>query len=72
MTLREVAQQLGKSESTIYKNFKRTQETLKKKGVILTKWGVDDYEIEYEEQDEDKETYLEKMRREYKESKGDK
>ena len=69
MTLREVAQQLGKSESTIYK---RTQETLKKKGIILTKWGVDDYEIEYEEQDEDKETYLEKMRREYKESKGDK
>ena len=68
MTLREVAQQLGKSESTIYKNFKRTQETLKKKGI----WGVDDYEIEYEEQDEDKETYLEKMRREYKESKGDK
>lgn len=72
MTLREVAQQLGKSESTIYKNFKRTQKTLKKKGIILTKWGVDDYEIEYEEQDEDKETYLEKMRREYKESKGDK
>ena len=72
MTLREVAQQLGQSESTIYKNFKRTQETLKKKGIILTKWGVDDYEIEYEEQDEDKETYLEKMRREYKENKGDK
>ena len=72
MTLREVAQQLGKSESTIYKNFKRTQETLKKKGIILTKWGADDYEIEYEEQDEDKETYLEKMRREYKENKGDK
>ena len=72
MTLREVAQQLGKSESTIYKNFKRTQETLKKKGIILTKWSVDDYEIEYEEQDEDKETYLEKMRREYKENKGDK
>ena len=72
MTLREVAQQLGKSESTIYKNFKRTQETLKKKSIILTKWGVDDYEIEYEEQDEDKETYLEKMRREYKENKGDK
>ena len=52
MTLREVAQQLGKSESTIYKNFKRTQETLKKKGIILTKWGVDDYEIEYEEQED--------------------
>ena len=45
---------------------------MKKKGIILTKWGVDDYEIEYEEQDEDKETYLEKMRREYKENKGDK
>ena len=49
MTLQEVAQQLGKSESTIYKNFRRTQETLLKKGIILTRWGPDDYEIEYEE-----------------------
>ena len=41
MTLQEVAQQLGKSESTIYKNFRRTQETLLKKGIILTRWGPD-------------------------------
>lgn len=57
MTLQEVAQQLGKSESTIYRNFKRTQETLLKKGIILTRWGPDDYEIEYE--DSDKLSYIE-------------
>lgn len=72
MTLREVAQQLGKSESTIYKNFKTVRERLKKKGIILTKWGKDDYEIEYEEIDEDEETYLERLARERKENKGDK
>jgi AraC-like DNA-binding protein len=60
MTLQEVAQQLGKSESTIYKNFRRTQETLLKKGIILTRWGPDEYEIEYEEADE---TYLEEKQR---------
>lgn len=60
MTLQEVAQQLGKSESTIYKNFRRTQETLLKKGIILTRWGPDEYEIEYEEADM---TYLEEKQR---------
>jgi len=63
MTLQEVAQQLGKSESTIYKNFKRTQESLLKKGIILTRWGTDDYEIEYEEEEQEK-TYLQKLREE--------
>ena len=63
MTLQEVAQQLGKSESTIYKNFKRTQESLLKKGIILTRWGTDDYEIEYEEEESEK-TYLQKLREE--------
>lgn len=63
MTLQEVAQQLGKSESTIYKNFKRTQESLLKKGIILTRWGTDDYEIEYEEEEPEK-TYLQKLREE--------
>jgi predicted transcriptional regulator len=56
MTLREVAQQLGKSEKTIYKNFHRTQETLAKKGIILTKWGKGEnteYEIEYDELEEE-------------------
>lgn len=60
MTLQEVAQQLGKSESTIYKNFRRTQETLLKKGIILTRWGPDEYEIEYEEADM---TYLQEKQR---------
>lgn len=49
MTLKEVAEALNRSERTIYKNFKRTQESLLKKGIILTRWGPDDYEIEYEE-----------------------
>lgn len=61
MTLKEVAQQLGKSESTLYNNFKRTQQTLLKKGIVLTKWGKDDYEIEYEDVDPDDKTYLEKL-----------
>ena len=61
MTLQEVAQQLGKSESKIYRNFKRTQETLLKKGIILTRWGPDDYEIEYE--DSDKLSYIEDEQR---------
>lgn len=61
MTLQEVAQQLGKSESTIYRNFKRTQETLLKKGIILTRWDPDDYEIEYE--DSNKLSYIEDEQR---------
>lgn len=61
MTLQEVAQQLGKEESTIYRNFKRTQDTLLKKGIILTRWGPDDYEIEYE--DSDKLSYIEDEQR---------
>lgn len=48
MTLAEVAQKLRYSEQTIYSNFKRTQERLKKKGIILTKITKDDYEIEYQ------------------------
>ena len=51
MTLREVAALLGKSEKTIKYAFKRTQENLRKKGIILMKWGYGDkaeYEIEYE------------------------
>lgn len=60
MTLQEVAQQLGKNENTIYKNFRRTQESLLKKGIILTRWGPDDYEIEYEDKDM---TYLQEKQR---------
>lgn len=53
MTLKEVAQQLHLSEQTIYKNFNRTQKTLLKHGILLTRWGKDDYELEYEELEED-------------------
>jgi hypothetical protein len=58
MTLKEVARQLGKSEKTIYYNFPRTQEALRKKGIILSRWGRGkdvEYEIEYEEINEDSE-----------------
>lgn len=51
MTLQEAALQLGKSEKTLLKNFPRTKEALKKRGIILTKWGKGkdtEYEIEYE------------------------
>ena len=51
MTLREVAALLGKSEKTIKYSFKRTQENLRKKGIILMKWGYGkdaEYEVEYE------------------------
>lgn len=63
MTLQEVALELNRSEKTIYKQFKRTQESLLKKGIILTRWGPDDYEIEYEEVDE---SYLEERARQRK------
>mgnify|MGYP006324080231 CR=1 FL=1 len=52
MTLEEAALQLGKDKSTIYKNFKRTQDNLRKKGIILSRWGRGkdvEYEIEYDE-----------------------
>ena len=58
MTLKEVAQQLRYSPLTISRNFYRVQETLKKKGIILMKWGWGkdvDYEIEYEELEDDDE-----------------
>ena len=61
MTLKEVAEALNRSERTIYKNFKRTQDSLLKKGIILTRWGPDDYEIEYE--DSDKLSYIEDEKR---------
>lgn len=51
MTLKEVSLTLGKSESTILRNFSRTQANLRKKGILLMKWGEGksaEYEIEYE------------------------
>ena len=63
MTLQEVAQELNRSEKTIYKQFKRTQDSLLKKGIILTRWGPDDYELEYEDVDE---SFLEERTRQRK------
>lgn len=54
MTLQEVCKILGKSEVTLTASFKRTQNNLKKKGIILLKTGVGkkaDYQIIYEEND---------------------
>ena len=39
MTAKEVAFRLGLKESAVTKNFNRTQETLRKKGILLMKWG---------------------------------
>lgn len=51
MTLQEVCKILGKSETTLIGAFHRTQENLKKKGVILIKEGIGknaNYTIIYE------------------------
>ena len=56
MTLQEVCKILGKSETTLIGSFKRTQENLKKKGIILLKEGQGkkaNYTIIYEENDKD-------------------
>lgn len=56
MTLKEVCKVLGKSETTLITSFKRTQENLRKKGIILTKEGQGkkaNYTIEYEEEKDD-------------------
>ena len=52
MTLQEVAQRLRYNERTIYKNFKRTQDALAKKGILLTK-NKTDYFIEYTDLDDE-------------------
>ena len=54
MTLQEVCKFLGKSEITLTSAFKRTQENLRKKGIILLKDGVGKnavYTIIYEGED---------------------
>lgn len=53
MTLEEVAMRLGKSEVTLRTKFKRTQENLQKKGIILIKTGYGDkadYQIIYQKE----------------------
>lgn len=55
MTLKEVALLLGYNEDSLRSHFKRTQEQLKKKGILLMKWGRGkdaEYEIEYSAFDE--------------------
>ena len=58
MTLKQAARELRMKENTIKNQYNRTVENLKKKGVILTRWktdvrGVYEYEIEYEEYEDD-------------------
>ena len=54
LTLDEVCRILGKSKSTLINSFYRTQENLKKKGIILQKEGYGkkaNYTIEYKKDD---------------------
>ena len=44
MTLSDLCEILGKSESTLRMKFTRTQESLAKKGIIITKEGREPYE----------------------------
>ena len=43
MTLSDLGEILGKSESTLRMKFTRTQESLAKKGIIITKEGREPY-----------------------------
>lgn len=52
MTLQEVCQILGKSETTLISSFNRTKKNLEKKGIILIKQGEGQkatYDIQYKE-----------------------
>lgn len=54
--LEDAAQIIGMAPKTLYRNFKRTQQNLKKKGILIMKWGEkkhQKYQIEYLERDED-------------------
>lgn len=54
MNLQEVCKLLGKSELTLTTSFKRTQENLLKKGIILIKKGRGKkatYDIQHKEED---------------------
>ena len=56
MTLEEVAQVLRYEPITLERNLARVQKTLRKKGIILMKWGrgkTAEYDIEYEEKDDE-------------------
>lgn len=50
MTVEELSLKLGKSESTLLHNFKRTKANLEKKGIIINKIGKGknaEYTLEY-------------------------
>lgn len=52
MTAAEVASRLGLKESTVVNQFNRTQERLRKRGIVLMKWGIGkdaEYDIEYDD-----------------------
>ena len=54
--LEDAAQIIGMTTKTLYRNFKRTQQNLKKKGILIMKWGEKKHQksqIEYLERDED-------------------
>lgn len=55
MTLKEVALLLGYSEDSLRSHFKQVQQNLKKRGILVMKWGRGssaEYEIEYVALDE--------------------
>lgn len=50
LTLEELAKEVGRSENTLLKNFKVTQERLAKRGIVITKYGMGKtakYKVEY-------------------------
>ena len=52
MTLQELCKIINRSENTLKRSFNRTVEAFKKKGIIITKTGIEpnaDYQIEYDE-----------------------
>ena len=54
--LEDAAQIIGMTPKTLYRNFKRTQQNLKKKGILIMKWGEQKhqkYQTEYLQRDED-------------------
>lgn len=51
MTLQELCKIINRSENTLKRSFNRTVEVFKKKGIIITKTGIEpnaDYQIEYD------------------------
>lgn len=52
MTLKELCKEIDRSENTLKRSFKRTVEVFKKKGILITKTGIEpnaDYQITYDE-----------------------